>query len=67
MKGLKTIAKKSQNIVNYDRATWIKIYYDFATDTVTTKQTNDNFFVTQLINPNSEADIKEVVERWKRL
>ena len=67
MKGLKTIAKKSQNIVNRDRSTWIKLYYDFSTDTVTTKETSDNFFVTQLINPNSEEDIVEVIERWKRL
>lgn len=67
MKGLKTIVKKSQNIINQDRTTWIKLYYDFSTDTVSTKQTKDNFYITQLINPNTEDDIVEVVERWKRL
>ena len=67
MKGLKAIAKKSQNIKQTDRTTWIKIYFDFATQTVSTKQTESNCYVTQLINPNSEEDIQEAIERWKRL
>jgi hypothetical protein len=67
MKGLKTIARKSQNINQRDRSTWIKLYYDFSTDTVSMKATKNNCMVTQLINPNTEEDIKEAVERWKRL
>lgn len=67
MKGLKQIAKKSQKIKQSDRSTWIKIYYDFSTQTVSTRQTEDNLYVTQLINPNTEADILEAIERWKRL
>jgi len=67
MKGLKSIARKSQSIKQQDRSTWIKIYYDFSTDTVSTKATANNCLVTQLINPNSEDDIKEAIERWKRL
>lgn len=67
MKGLKAVAKKSQNIKQTDRSTWIKIYYDFASQTVSTKQTDNNCYVTQLINPNTEADIIEAIERWKRL
>jgi len=67
MKGLKTIARKSQDIKQSDRTTWIKIYYDFASDTVSTKQTDNNCFVTSLINPNTEADIEEAIERWKRM
>ena len=67
MKGLKAIAKKSQNIKQGDRTTWIKIYYDFDTDTVSMKQTENNCFVTSLINPNTEEDIIEAVERWSRL
>ena len=67
MKGLKTIAKKSQNIIQHDRSTWIKLYYDFSTDSVSMKATKDNCLVTQLINPNTEEDIKEAIERWKRL
>ena len=67
MKGLKTIAKKSQSIQQTDRSNWIKIYYDFDTNTVSTRQTDNNCYVTQLINPNTEDDIKEAIERWKRL
>lgn len=67
MKGLKTIVKKSENIKSNDRSTWIKIYYDFESNTVSTKKTENNCFVTHLINPNTEADIIEAVERWKRL
>ena len=67
MRGLKAIVNKSQAIKQADRATWIKIYYDFETKAVSTKQTDNNCFVTTLINPNTEENIIEAIERWKRL
>jgi hypothetical protein len=67
MKGLKTVVEKSQNIKQTDRSTWLKLYYDFKTKAVSTRHTTNNCFITQLINPNTEADIIEAIERWKRL
>ena len=67
MKGIKEVVKKSQSINQADHSTWIKLYYDFSSNTVSMKETKGNCFVTNLINPNTEADIIEAIERWKRL
>lgn len=67
MRGLSAVVKKSQSIDQHNWSSWVKIYYDFETDTVSTKQTDNNFFVTSLCNPNTKEDIIEAIERWKRL
>ena len=67
MKGLANVVKKTQNIVCEDWSTWLSIYFDFDTQTVSTKQTDNNCYVTKLINPCTKDDIIEAIERWKRL
>ena len=67
MKGLKTIVKKSQAIDQHDRNTWISIYYDFSTKAVSTRETDNNFYVTKLIRPCSEKDVIDAIERWRML
>ncbi len=67
MKGLKTVVKKSQHIEQTNWSSWLPIYYDFATDTVSIRPTNNNCYITKLIRPNTEEDIIEAIERWKRL
>ena len=66
MKNIKAVVKKSQNIIQTDRSTWVRLYYSPTKDTVYTSEGEGRFHVTNLINPNTEEDIKEVVERWKR-
>ena len=67
MRGLANIVKKSQDIICEDWSTWLPIYYDFDTKTVSAKQTANNCYVTKLINPCTKEDVIEAIERWKRL
>lgn len=64
MRNITRLVKLSQNATPQHR---IPLYYSFETNGVYTKPANDRFYVTALINPNEEADIIEVIERWKRL
>jgi hypothetical protein len=64
MRNLKKLVALSQEATPQHR---IPLYYSFDTNGVYTKPAPDRFYVTALINPNEEADIIEVIERWKRL
>lgn len=64
MKNIKNVVKQSQKA---DPQHWIPLYYDYSTKGVYTTSGPDRSLVTHLINPNTEADIIEVVERWFRL
>lgn len=67
MKGTKAVSKASQDIDFKDRTTWIKLYYSITKDTVYRQEGEGRYFVCNLINPNTETDIVEAVEMWKRL
>ena len=67
MKGLKRAAKLSKCIKQDARFTWMTIYYRFDNDTVYTEPGADRSKVGQLIRENTEQEIKEYVERWKRV
>lgn len=67
MKNTKTIADASKNIITRDRNTWITIYYSISEDAVYTEPTNNAIKVSELINPNTEQDIIDLVEWWKKL
>lgn len=63
MKGLKALSRKTQIIQSTKRGSWIPLYYDIAKDTVYDRPTPDSFFLTYLINPNTERDIEETVHK----
>lgn len=67
MKGLSDVAKRSAKIKQENTATWLPIYFSFKTNTVYTTEGEDRFFVTKLIRPNKPEEIKEAIERWKRM
>lgn len=67
MKGLKAVAKASQKITQRDKSTWLPIYYCIETDTVYAKPGEGRCYVTDMIRENTEEDIVEAVERWKRM
>jgi len=67
MKNTYKVAVLSKNINNGDRSTWLPLYYSFKENAVYTSDGKGRMFVTNLINPNTETDIEEAVERWKRL
>ena len=61
MKSLKKIAELSKSIKCKDRATWIQLYYSVEEDAVYTEDNPGRYFMTNLINPNTENDIVEAV------
>lgn len=67
MKGLKETAKKSKTIRQSNISSWLPIYYNFKTETVYTSEGEGRHFVTKLIRENTPEEIKEAIERWKRL
>lgn len=67
MKNLASVAKKTQNVICEYWSTWLPLYYSFERDAVYTSEGDGRYFVTKLPNPCSAADIKAVVERWKKL
>lgn len=67
MKGLDNVAKRSTKIKQENMSTWLPIYFSFKTNTVYTTGGEDRFFVTKLIRPNKPEEIKEAIERWKRM
>lgn len=64
MKGLSAVAKATKNTSSSNRASWVKLYYSFDTDTVYTKAGEERFYVTDLINPQDGNDVRKAVERW---
>lgn len=69
--GTQKVAKASQNIVQSRFATWMDIYFDYATNTVLTQGDYDRladkshaYGVTQLIRPNTAAEVEAAVRRW---
>lgn len=74
MRGAETVAKASQDIIQSDQRTWIKIYYDYAADRVMTEDDyrslhdkSSAYAVTELIRPNTEAEIADAVRKWNYL
>ena len=61
MKGLKALAQATQNILWNDKSTWIPLYYSIREDKVYTKEGENRFFITNLINPQTEKDIEKTV------
>lgn len=64
MKNIKNVVKQSQKA---NQAHWIPLYYDYSTKGVYTTPGEDRSLVTHLINPNTEQDIIDVVNRWFNL
>lgn len=58
MKNVKKVAAESKM--------GTKLYYDFATDRVNTSG-RVGHYVTTLLRKNTEKEIIDAVERWKRL
>ena len=67
IKGINKVIQESKNIIQKDRSTWIELYYSFSENAVNTSGGKGFYKVTDLILPNNENDIIEVVERFKRL
>lgn len=67
MKNLKKVSKATQKATARDRWTWVPLYYSIKNDAVYTTEGDDRLKVTELINPNTEQEIRETVEAWKRL
>lgn len=67
MKNLKQVSKASQNINSRDRLTWLTLFYSYEKDSVYTTSGQGRYKVTDLINPNTEKDIQDIVAAWKRL
>lgn len=59
MKGLKAVAKATQNVDVRDKSTWVSLYYDYKTQTLCVKPGENRYFITQLINPCTEQDVLE--------
>lgn len=67
MKNLKEIAKLTEGINQKDRNSWIKLFYSMKDDAVYSTEGEGRFLVTNLISANKPEDIRDVVERWKRM
>lgn len=67
MKGLKTVSKASQNILFNDPSTYIKLYYSVKEDKVYMKEGESRYFMTNLINPNTEKDIERTVNYFMNM
>ena len=67
MKGLKSVVKQSKKVVQRNMETWLPIYYSIKEDTVRTTEKPGYFLVTKLIRENSEAEIKEAINRFLSL
>ena len=55
------MAKKTQSINCKDKDTWVKLYYSVREDRVFSEEGECRYFMTNLINPQSEKDIEEAV------
>ena len=64
MKNLKRLSELSNKANNKN---WMPLYYSFDTDSVYAKPGQNRILVTYLINPNTPQDIKDTVDRWKRM
>lgn len=61
MKGLKTVAKKTQNAIYNNRSTWVSLFYNISEDKVYTAAGDGRFYMTDLINPCTEKDVEKAV------
>ena len=61
MKNLKAIANTTKDISYHTR---IPLYYSIEDDAVYKEAGQGRYYVTDLISENTEADIKEAVDRW---
>ena len=61
MEGLKAIARKTQNINFKDKSTWIPLYYSITEKKAYTTEGQGRYFMTNLINPQTEKDIEETI------
>lgn len=61
MKNLKAIANATKGISYRTR---IPLYYSIEDDAVYKEEGSGRYYVTDLISENTEADIKEAVDRW---
>lgn len=62
MKGLKEVALATRGTVQ--GMIEIPLYYSIREDKVYTSDGDGRYYVTNLINPNTEEDIKRAVRRW---
>ena len=67
MKNTKEVADMTQRIDSWDKSTWVTLYYSIQDDAVYATPTNGAHKICELINPNTESDIIDTVEWWKRL
>lgn len=67
MKNVKQVAERTNNIISRDRSTWITLYYSIQDDAVYAEPINGTHKVCDLLNPNTEQDIIDTIEWWKRL
>ena len=61
MKGLKAVARATHNIVQKDKTTWVQLYYSIKEDKVFTKPGEGRYYLTNLLNVNTEKDVEEAV------
>ncbi len=66
MKGLTALANATQKIDCKDKSTWIPLYYSIKEDKVYPFDGEGRWFVTNLINPQTEKDIENTVKWWER-
>jgi len=67
MKGLKTVAKATQNIIQKDKSTWVPLYYNVSEDKVYMKPGDRRYLLTTLINVCTEKDIEESVHYFMNM
>lgn len=68
---VKEIAEASKTIVQRDMCTWVEVWYDCKTHSLYTaqelkrkKKSPSVYMVGQMIRPNTEADVEQMVRRW---
>lgn len=67
MKGLKAVAKATQNIIQKDRSTWIPLYYNVSEDKVYMEPGDGRYLMTTLINTCTEKDVEESVHYFMNM
>ncbi len=67
MKGLKALARATQNINCKDKSTWIPLYYSVVENKVYPFDGEGRYFLTNLINPQTEKDIENAVNYFMNM
>lgn len=67
MKNARRIAEMTHNIIQKDLSTWITLYYSIEKDAVYCTPGEGRYKVCRLLNVNTEKDIEEAVDFWKKL